>query len=255
MKAVRRVILAIGVLVALAWASFSGGILKPFLEGTFFNEIPYGRAAAVTLLDILLLSLVIGLVGGVGLLGQARLSGLTAPIGRALIFAGLLFVPASVVSYWLAPVSGVNSIADYVWGAVGAPLFEEIGYRGLALGALMRLCRWRFLAAALAPAALFGLAHLWQGEGPAEIAGVVAITGLGGLLFGWLFVRWGYNLWPAIFLHAGLNTLWMAFDLGENAVGGWFGNAIRFSIVAGAVILTLLLSPGPEKDPVRRLPS
>jgi membrane protease YdiL (CAAX protease family) len=31
--------------------------------------------------------------------------------------------------------------------------------------------------------------------------------GFGGLLFGWLYVRWGFNLWPAFFVHAGLNTL------------------------------------------------
>ena len=74
---------------------------------------------------------------------------------------------------------------------------------------------------------MFGLVHATQGQDPASIAGIVAITGLGGLLFGWLFVRWDFNLWPPILLHIGMNSLWIVFALGDDALGGWLGNALR----------------------------
>jgi len=112
----------------------------------------------------------------------------------------------------------------------------------------MGLCGWRFFPAALAPALLFGLAHISQGSEPMEIAGIVAITAVGGLLFGWLFVRWGFNLWPAIFVHMGLNALWSVFALGDNAIGGWFGNALRLAVIAAGVGLTLLLAPKPARN-------
>ena len=76
----------------------------------------------------------------------------------------------------------------------------------------------------------------------AEVLGIVAITGLGGLLFGWLFVRWGFSLWPPIFLHMGMNSLWIAFDLGENAIGGLLGNVERVVVVVLAIALTLWLT-------------
>jgi hypothetical protein len=55
-------------------------------------------------------------------------------------------------------------------------------------------------------------------------------------------VRWGFNLWPAFFVHAGLNTLWIVFDLGSNAVGGWLGNVVRAGVVTGAIVLTLRMT-------------
>ena len=94
----------------------------------------------------------------------------------------------------------------------------------------------------LLPALLFGLVHAGQGSDLGSVAGIVAITGLGGLLFGWLFVRWGFNLWPPILLHVGLNSLWIVFALGETALGGWLGNGLRLAVVIGAIVLTLVMT-------------
>lgn len=93
----------------------------------------------------------------------------------------------------------------------------------------------------------FGGAHLLQGSDLGSLAGVVAITGIGGVLFGWLFVRWGHNLWPPFLLHAGLNGLWSVFDLGEDALGGWLGNGLRLGIVAIAIATTFWLAPRPAR--------
>ena len=131
---------------------------------------------------------------------------------------------------------------DLFWQGVGFPVIEEVIYRGLAVGALILWAGWRWWAACLLPALLFGLVHAGQGTDLGSVAGIVAITGLGGLLFGWLFVRWDFNLWPPILLHVGMNSLWIVFALGETALGGWLGNGLRLAVVAGAVVLTLVMT-------------
>ena len=77
----------------------------------------------------------------------------------------------------------------------------------------------------------------------AGLIGDVVVTGVGGFLLGWIFVRWGFSLWPAIVAPAGLNALWGFFDLGENAIGGWTGNALRLGVIAAAIGLTLVMAP------------
>lgn len=238
----RNSLLAAAVVAALASAATTGIWLRPLIRATPLADVPYGVSVALNLFDISVLVLAVLLLARPRP-RLARLIGLSAPIVRPALFAAALFGPAALVAGILSAAPAAYEWGDVVFGGVIFPLFEEIGFRGFALGALMTLCGWRFLPAALVPAALFGVAHFWQGDGPLEIAGVVAITGLGGLFFGWLFVRWGFNLWPAVFVHAGLNTLWTVFALGDDALGGGLGNALRFGVVAAATGLTILIAP------------
>ena len=238
----RNPLLAAAVLAALVSASTSGAWLRPLFRQTPLADIPYGVSVALNLFDLAVLALAILLLARPRP-GLARLAGLTAPIARPALFGALLFAPAFAIAFFAASPPAAFTPGDIVFGGVLFPLFEEIGYRGLALGALMTLCGWRFLPAALLPALVFGAAHFWQGRSPEEIAGVVAITGIGGLLFGWLFVRWDFNLWPPFFVHAGLNSLWTVFALGDNALGGLLGNGLRLGVVAAAVALTFVLAP------------
>lgn len=242
---IRIVLLAVGVTAALVQAAFFGKVLRPFLADTPLADIRYGVSLAVNLFDLLIFAAIIVAFGGAARPSLLKLTGLAAPVGRPALFALLLFGPAAAIAYWAAPIAQDFKADDLAMKGVVFPIIEEIGFRGMALGALMILCGWRFLPAAILPAAIFGLAHFWQGQSPAEIAGVVAITALGGLVFGWLFVRWGFNLWPPIALHVGLNSLWLVFNLGENAIGGWLGNALRVGVIAGAIGLTLLMAPKP----------
>jgi membrane protease YdiL (CAAX protease family) len=90
--------------------------------------------------------------------------------------------------------SGAGSDAGFwvvVAGTViGAPVAEEIVFRGYLLGALLRvLPRW---SAIVATAAVFGIAHTVQYALP---------VGLLGIFFGWLVVR-HQSLLPAIAAHA-----------------------------------------------------
>jgi hypothetical protein len=175
------------------------------------------------------------------------LSGLGAPCRQPLRWALLIFAPALLLCLAVAPIATGLRAADLLWLALGGPITEELVFRGLAIGLLMRLGGWRWLPACLWPAFFFALAHIWQGSGLLDTLGVAGITAAGGLLFGWLFVRWGFNLWPPILLHVGLNSLWLIFDLGDNAIGGWFGNALRLAVVAAAIVATFRLAPPPRR--------
>ncbi|MDZ7627008.1 MAG: CPBP family intramembrane glutamic endopeptidase [Parvularculaceae bacterium] len=237
-----RILISIGVIAALL-AGDQMDFLRPFLKETPLATIPYGVTTLINALGLALLAAVIVLVGGREARPLVRLAGLSAPIRQPLLFAAAIFIPATAIAMLIAKPAADISLYDQAFLSVIFPAMEEIGFRGLAIGALMGLARWPFALAALLPAAIFGVAHLGQGDNPAEIAGIVAITGAGGLLFGWMFVRWGFNLWPAIVAHAGMNALWGVFDLGENAIGGWTGNALRLGVVAAAIGLTLLMAP------------
>lgn len=251
MTAASRILLSAGVLAALIGAD-QLDLLRPALKETALASIPYGVTTVINTLGLVLLATVILLLGGREARPLARLAGLSAPIGRPLLFAAAIFIPATAITLVIAKPAADVSLYDQAFLSVIFPVMEEIGFRGLAIGALMRIAGWPFVLAALAPAAVFGAVHAAQGDDFAEIAGVVAITGAGGFLLGWIFVRWGFNLWPAIFAHVGLNALWSFFDLGENAIGGWTGNALRLGVIIAAIGLTFVMAPKRRSPEDRR---
>ncbi len=108
-----------------------------------------------------------------------------------------------------------------------------------AIGVLMVHFRWSFWIAAFVPSLFFGAFHVYQGEGLVESLSIAALTAIGSFWFGWIYWKWDFNLWPAIWLHVGLNSAWTLFALGENALGGQLGNIIRVGVIAGSIALTV----------------
>lgn len=232
-------LIAAAVSLALAWSMVSGDIVRQLA----LPRIPYLGSGVATFSDLVVMV-------GLGALTARRTPGwVLSRAGVANLrprhfgWALLVFAPVVTAAAMIARLAPGLGAQDFVWPGVLGPLTEELFYRGLAVGLLMRAAGWRLLPAVLWPAIFFGAAHLWQGSAPLETAGVVAITGAGGLLFGWIFVRWGYALWPPILLHIGMNCLWTTFDLGETALGGGLGNALRATTVILAIGLTLWLAP------------
>lgn len=120
-------------------------------------------------------------------------------------------------------------------------LFEELFFRGLLFGQLFRYAKWGFIPAILIASVIFGLGHIYQGTDVTSsiLAGVV--TGLGGLLFGWIYVETNYNLWCSIFLHILMNFSWTAFSIADNgAIGNTGLNIARILTLIMAIFLIVV---------------
>lgn len=206
----------------------------------WFSGLRYGWALALNILDLAAVALGLWAIGGVGWARQWDIAGLARPVLAPLIFAAILFAPAFGVFLVAGEFNRAMQADSLLFGGLVFPVLEEIIFRGLAIGVLMRHFRWPFLPAALLPSLFFGAFHMWQGEGDIEQAiTIAAITAFAGLWFGWIYWKWDFNLWPAILLHVGLNSAWEIFALGENALGGQLGNTARLAVIAGSIALTL----------------
>lgn len=229
--------------VALAYSTVSGDLLAPLVGVEPIRAVPYLGSALVSLGDALVLVILVALTAGRSPLWVISQSGLQAPIRKPALWALVWLLPAIAVGLMFAKIATDLHVSDIAWKGIVGPFAEEFVYRGLALGVLIRWCGWPIWLACIWPAVFFGVAHFGQGQDWGSIAGIVAITGFGGVLFGWLFVRWRFNLWPAILLHVGLNSVWLVFELGENALGGWLGNILRLAVIAISVGATFWLAP------------
>jgi hypothetical protein len=236
----RALRVAVAVALALLWSTVSGDLLRALMA-----EPPLGsrylRAAIIMASDLGLMLLLAGLAARKSPAQLLALSGLfAAPLRPFLWSLAVVLPPALVV---LAVVGLAADIAPerLLWTGWVGPIYEELLYRGLAVGILMRVAGWGLVPAAILPALFFAAGHIWQGSDTATLAGVLAITGIGGVYFAWLFVAWGFHLWPPILIHAWLNSAWIVFALGETAVGGPAGNLLRAAVIALSIISTLLI--------------
>jgi membrane protease YdiL (CAAX protease family) len=169
-----------------------------------------------------------------------REMGLAANPLPAILFAVVATSPALAGFALKAQINPALKTADIVWGGLFFPFVEETFFRGFLFGQLYQRARWGFWPAALAPAALFAAAHMYQSQDPAEIAGILAITGLGAIVFSYLFVQWGGNIWAPFGAHAALNIIWSVFAVDDTALGDYYANAVRAASIALALALCFL---------------
>ncbi|MEE4288735.1 MAG: CPBP family intramembrane glutamic endopeptidase [Erythrobacter sp.] len=230
---------ALAIVLAMLANAVNADVLRALGVDHWFTGFTHGWPLLLNALDLAAVAIALWLVGGVGWARQWRACGLARPIIAPVMFAAILFVPAFAALYALAgPAKGVDPL-ELLFGGIVFPVFEEVIFRGLAIGVLMIHFRWPFWIAALLPSLFFGAFHMWQGDGVEEALGIAGLTAIGSVWFGWVYWKWGFNLWPAIFLHAGLNLAWPIFELGDNALGGQTGNIVRIAVIAGSVLLTL----------------
>lgn len=67
---------------------------------------------------------------------------------------------------------------------------------------------------------------------------LLAITFIGAVWFGWLYVKWGYNLYIPIFLHMLMNFSWITFEVSPGAAGNTVVNVARLLTILLSIILT-----------------
>jgi uncharacterized protein len=158
------------------------------------------------------------------------------------IIWGFIITLPMLIGYALVSDKFNFNVADLIAYSVLAAIAEEILFRGFLFGQLSRYANWKLWMGALAEASIFGFVHLYQAHNWMNAVGIFAITFAGGLLFGWLYIKWNYNLWLPIVLHLLMNAYWGIFHMGENALGGSLGNIFRAAAVVVAIIVTIKFS-------------
>lgn len=123
----------------------------------------------------------------------------------------------------------------FFWAAM-----EEVLFRGFLFGQLFQKAKWGFLPAVLLNAIVFGLGHLYQGNGFGQTIGIFAITLIGAIWFSWIYIEWESNLWVVISLHFFMNLSWKLFSVGETALGGGGANLFRVCTIILAILLTII---------------
>lgn len=139
----------------------------------------------------------------------------------AVVVAGLVTIVGSTPESPLPPTgSSVGLAINLLAGAIIAPVYEELLFRGFATTAWARVVTPA--AAIVRTSVLFALAHvLTQGGGSfAEALGIVVVATAArlpvALALGWVFLRRG-SLWAAIGLHAAFNAILLV--VAEAALG------------------------------------
>jgi uncharacterized protein len=180
----------------------------------------------------------IAIVHRFGLSRSVRELGLVAPIGRALVFAFIATLPM-LVTFASTTVNPKMTVLGVVVFCFVAPFAEEVLFRGFMFRQFYRRARLGFWISALLPSALFAAAHLYQSRNLGETVGILAVTGLGGIGFCWVFMKWQDNLWAVFGLHALMNLWWEVFAVDDSALGGWLANGARLLTIALAILLTI----------------
>lgn len=168
--------------------------------------------------------------------------GLNRPVLPALLFAVLASLPM-LIGYSLAASASFSLLLIGI--AAIFPFVEELLFRGFAFGQLCRRAGWGFWPAGLVTGLVFGLAHVPFNRLIALELGwndffTIALTGAGGVFFAWIYMKWNWNLWVPIFLHALMNAWWAIFVTEDGPAGGMlYANIFRALAITAAIVLTI----------------
>ena len=167
-----------------------------------------------------------------GLMGNPWIGLLFSVICTFPMFAGY--------AYMAGGLAGGLSVTTLVTNNLLAGVFEETYFRGFLFGQLFRNTRLGFLPAIILCSVLFASGHLYQSTDTKVLLGILLTTFLGSVLFAWLYVEWGYNIWVPMFLHSLMDISWYLFGTGSNALGGIGANVFRLMTVLLAISLTII---------------
>lgn len=238
----------VGLVAALVLGVYSNGWLPedasdPWLVTVFF-------AGSIAPLVVALM-----LANRISLRAVFAELGLDRPVhvglGWALLLTGPMLVGFAVLGHGVFGDSvGWDEVTRRPWlfakSWAGAGLVEETIFRGYFYRQLVLRGGWRSDRAMVLCGVIFGALHVppvW-GQSLGQIAGVFAITGVGGAAFCWLLKEWGWNLWFLIGWHAFVN-LWWTLGQAGGAVGEGSANLLRI----GIIILTFVLTSRRDRLP------
>ncbi len=215
------------------------------LVRVFFPEIAgYPRWGARMIVETAGCIIAVMILYKTWFIGALKEMAIIKPVHTAFLLAFVATLPMSLsfgISSSFIPDSDATRVLFFT---ILSPVTEEVLFRGFAFWMLYRYARLGFWTSALLPAAIFGLMHIWQSQEILERIGIIAITGVGGIWFSWLLMKWK-NLWVPIAFHVLMNFWWEIFDAGANALGDVNANIAR----AATVLLSILFTIWKDKLP------
>lgn len=172
----------------------------------------------------------------------ADLLGLNRNVAKAFLVASLCTLPMFLGGWLTSVVNEDAGLAMAFAGAIWPGFFEELIYRAMIAGLLMRVAKWPFVPAVLVSAVLFGWVHLYQADDMVSAVMVFMLTSLGGIGFALFYKFWNWNLWFPVFMHMFMNLSFVIFDMGNTALMNRNGNIFRAITLLLAIGATIYLS-------------
>lgn len=167
---------------------------------------------------------------------------------RVAVLASLpMLVGGALLGWWRGGSLAELPLASLLRGGVRAPVMEELLCRGLLVGVVAVGFGARAVPTWLAVGAgavLFGMLHLpWNWQGMVAGWATLLVTGIGGIWFAWLMLRWR-SLWPPMLVHATMNLGWQLGQASGGAGGGALvDNLLRVATIVVATIGTVRRAP------------
>jgi membrane protease YdiL (CAAX protease family) len=165
--------------------------------------------------------------------------GLNRSFPKAIAFSLICTVPMLIGYGIFFDFNTELTLNVFLISGLAAAFFEELFFRGFLYGQVYRYTNFGFFPSVIAGALLFASVHMYQSTDPAELAGIFAVTFMGGLFFAWMYSEWNHNIWVPVGVHFFMNIFWMLFSAGDNALGGLYANIFRVMTIVLVIGLTI----------------
>jgi membrane protease YdiL (CAAX protease family) len=245
----RRWMFSVGILLVLAAVSWIHSILASFAAyRSFHRDYPYYFAESIDKIGGVVVCVV-----AIWLLRRARWKDIACELGLAKSFLpgiafGFAVTLPLLVGFALAnKITPHMNVVEILFLAVLSSIVEEIEFRGLGVLVFRRGTGWPFWVVVWPQALLFGLGHIEKGQNMVEMAGLLLLTGTGGVLFAWLAYRW-QSLWFPLSVHILTNLWWAVFSVSDTALAGRFAFALQLTSIVTAIAITLRWSRRSVQD-------
>jgi len=250
-NAVRRSVMASGVntlltMLALVAVASSYRLLSflPSFRWLHAHEPYYVAESLKNVLEVSLCVAALLLMRRRRIVRELAIDGRVLP---ALAF-GVAAAWPMLIGFAIANRSDVTDWISVAYLAFFSPFVEELVTRGFAFRALRR-SGWPLWPAAVACAMITGIAHIEKGQTAAQILGIFAVSGIGGLTFSWLIERW-QSIWFPFALHALMDFSWELFNVAPTVLGGWYAFVLQSASVLLAILITLRFTRTRDSQPV-----
>lgn len=172
---------------------------------------------------------------------QGSFLGLESNVIKGFSVAVISVLPIYIVFPLIGTINPDLTFPLLIRKSVLPGFFEELICRAFMFGLFFRYAKTGFFWAVLFPAALFGLAHTYQGNDMVSSLAAFGVTFIGAVYFSWMYTAWNFNLWIPIGLHILMNAAWVIFNVTgtEVAAGGLISNIVRVVSIALAIVITI----------------